>query len=66
MTKEELAKGWAHAQILANLIWEAYVFEVAVEKAKKAQQSLKIWLDLMREFGYVYNGELDEFVNLRL
>jgi hypothetical protein len=65
MTNEEVAKGWERAKMLAMRIWDAYVYEVGTSQAKKDQQSLKIWLDLMREFGYVYNGQYDEYVNLK-
>lgn len=65
MTTEEVARGWKRAEMLAERIWEAYVYEVGVEQAKKDQKTLKVWLDLMREFGYVYNGRYDEYVALK-
>lgn len=66
MTNREIEQGWARAERLAIQIWEAYVTGIAVESARKAQKTLKVWLDLVRENGYIYNGSLDEYVTLRL
>lgn len=66
MTKREVKQAWERANRLAELIWEAYVTGIGIDRAIKHQKSLKVWLDLVRENGYVYNGNLDEFVNLRL
>jgi hypothetical protein len=66
MTRREIQRAWEHANQLAELIWEAYVTGIGIDQAIKHQQSLKVWLDLVRENGYVYNGNLDEYVNLRL
>lgn len=66
MTDLEIQKGWERAERLAIQIWEAYVTGIAVESARNAQKTLKVWLDLVRENGYVYNGSLDEYVTLQL
>lgn len=66
MTNLEIQKGWERAERLAIQIWEAYVTGIAVENARKAQKTLKVWLDLVRENGYIYNGSLDKYVVLRL
>lgn len=66
MTNLEIQKGWERAERLAIQIWEAYVTGIAVESARNAQKTLKVWLDLVRENGYIYNGSLDEYVTLRL
>lgn len=66
MTNREIAQGWERAERLAIQIWEAYVTGIAVESARRAQKTLKVWLDLVRENDYIYNGSLDEYVSLRL
>lgn len=66
MTDLEIQKGWERAERLAIQIWEAYVTGIAVESARNAQKTLKVWLDLVKENGYIYNGSLDEYVTLQL
>ena len=66
MTSREIATAWALAERKAEMIWEAYVSGVGIEQARKAQQDLRLWLDMVKEYGLVYNGNLDEYVTLKL
>lgn len=66
MTKREIQLAWEKADRMAEAIWAAYVLGVGVETAKTYQKSLGVWLNIVRENGYVYNGALDEYVTLPL
>ena len=66
MNNREIALAWEKAERLAESIWSAYVTGVGVEQAKKDQKSLALWLDMVKEYGLVYNGSLDEYVTLKL
>lgn len=66
MNNREIALAWEKAERLAENIWSAYATGVGVEQAKKNQKSLALWLDMVREYGLVYNGSLDEYVALEL
>ena len=63
---KQIAQQWARAKRLAEQIYDAYYLGIGVEQARKNQQSLKVWLGIVAENGYVYNGCYDEVVNLRL
>ena len=66
MTNQEIKLCWERAEQMAIRIWSAYVTGVGVEQAKKDQKSLALWLDMVKEYGLVYNGSLDEYVTLKL
>lgn len=66
MNNREIALAWAKAERLVESIWSAYVTGVGVEQAKKDQKSLALWLDMVKEYGLVYNGSLDDYVTLKL
>lgn len=66
MTNREIANAWALAERKAEIIWEAYVSGVGIDQARKAQQDLRLWLDMVKEYGLVYNGGLDEYAMLKL
>ena len=66
MTNQEIKLCWERAEQMAIRIWGAYVTCVGVEQAKKDQKSLALWLDMVKEYGLVYNGSLDEYVTLKL
>ena len=66
MNSKEIALAWAKAERLAERIWDAYITGVGVEQARKDQKSLALWLGMVREYGLVYNGSLDEYVALKL
>ena len=66
MSNREIALAWERAKRLADNIWTAYITGVGIAQAKQDQKSLKVWLDLVRENGLVYNGSLDEFLKIKL
>jgi hypothetical protein len=51
---------------MVERIWEAHVLGVGVERARKDQKSLALWLKMVKEYGYIYNGAYDEYVTLKL
>ena len=66
MSNEEIALAWERAERMVARIWEAYVTGVGTEQAKKDQKSLALWLTMVRENNYVYNGMYDEYVTLKI
>ena len=66
MNKKEIAQAWARAERLAENIYLAYITGVGLIQAKKDQQSLRLWLQMVKEYGLVYNGNLDEYATLKL
>lgn len=66
MTNKEIADAWKKAGEMAERIYAAYITGVGVKQAKKDQQSLKLWLGMVKEYGLVYNGSLDEYANMKL
>lgn len=66
MSPAEIAQCWKRAEQLATQIWEAYVTEVGLESAKKAQKTLAHWIKMVKEYGIVYNGYYDEYLALKL
>lgn len=66
MSNEEIAFAWERAERMVERIWEAHVLGVGVEHAKKDQKSLALWLSVVRENNYVYNGIYDEYVTLKI
>ena len=66
MTNEEITLAWERAARMAERIWEAYALGVGVEQARKDQKSLALWLDIVKENGYIYNGGYDEYVTLHI
>lgn len=65
MTNEEIALAWERAERMVERIWEAHVLGIGVEQARKDQKSLALWLSVVRENNYVYNGVYDEYVTLK-
>lgn len=66
MSNHEIALAWERANRMAIRIQEAYWFGHQVEQARKDQKSLKLWLDIVKENGYCYNGSLDEYVTMKI
>jgi hypothetical protein len=66
MNNQEIALCWERAERMAERIWEAYLFGTNKEQAKADQKSLALWLDMVKEYGLIYNGSLDEYVTLKL
>ena len=66
MSNSEIALAWERAERMVARIWEAYVLGANVEQARKDQKSLALWLDMVREYGYIYNGAYDEYVTLKI
>jgi hypothetical protein len=66
MNNQEIALCWERAKRMAERIWEAYIFGTNKEQAKADQKSLALWLDMVKEYGLIYNGSLDEYVTLKL
>ena len=66
MTNQEIALCWERAERMVARIWEAYILGTNVAQAKEDQKSLALWLNMVREYGYVYNGCYDEYVTLKL
>ena len=66
MTVKEIKEGWERAERYAQAILEAYYLGFDVEGAKRKQKSLAVWINLIKEGGYVYNGSFDEYLTLTL
>ena len=66
MSNKEIAQAWSRAERLAENIYLAYTTGIGLEQAKKDQQSLRLWLQMVKEYGLVYNGVYDEYVTLKL
>lgn len=66
MSNEEIALAWERAEHMVERIWEAHVLGIGVEQARKDQKSLALWLSVVRENNYVYNGIYDEYVTLKI
>lgn len=66
MTTKEVKEGWERADRYVQAILEAKYLGFDVEGAKIKQKSLAVWINLIREGGYVYNGSLDEYLTITL
>ena len=66
MNKQEIALAWEKANCLAENIYSAYVTHIGLEQARKDQKSLRLWLQMVKEYGLVYNGSLDFYAELKL
>lgn len=66
MTTKEVKEGWERAERYAQAILEAKYLGFDVEGAKRKQKSLAVWISLIKEGGYVYNGNLDEYLTIVL
>ena len=66
MTNREIQLAWERAEAMAERILTAYFFKIGIEQAKKDQKSLAVWLGIVRDSGYVYNGCYDEYLLLKL
>lgn len=66
MTNKEISNAWERAERLAERIYSAYITGIGIEQAKKDQKSLTLWLQMVKEYGLIYNGNLDYFVELKL
>jgi hypothetical protein len=66
MTIKEVKEGWERAERYAQAILEAKYLGFDVEGAKRKQKSLAVWISIIKEGGYVYNGSLDEYLTIVL
>jgi hypothetical protein len=66
MSNQEIALCWERAERMAARIWEAYIFGINLAQAREDQKSLALWLKMVKEYGYIYNGAYDEYVTLKL
>lgn len=66
MSNKEIAQAWERAWRLAENINTAYYTGIGLEQARKDQQSLRLWLQMVKEYGLVYNGALDEYATMKL
>lgn len=66
MTKQEYKAGNAKAIELVGIILDAYYFGIGIEVARKAQQSLIVWVNIIKEGNYIYNGLYDEYLKLKI
>jgi hypothetical protein len=66
MSNQEIQYSWERAERYAQAILEAKWLGIDVEGAKTKQKSLRLWLDMVREYGLVYNGALDEYATMQL
>ena len=66
MSNYEIQLAWERAERMVQRIFEAYVTGLGVKQAKKDQESLRAWLEIVRENGLVYNGCFDEYVVMKL
>ena len=66
MTKQEYKAGNAKAIELVGIILDAYYFGIGIEAARKAQQSLIVWVNIIKEGNYIYNGLYDEYLKLKI
>lgn len=66
MSNYEIKLAWERAERQAERITAAYYTGVGVEQARKDQQNLRFWLQMVREYGLVYNGCYDEIVGWAL
>ena len=66
MNNKEIALAWEKAYRLAENIYSAYITHIGIEQAKKDQQSLRLWLQMVNEYGLIYNGNLDFYAQLEL
>ena len=66
MNTREIKESWERAERYAEAILEAKWLGIDIEGAKRKQKSLAVWINLVRENGYVYNGNLDEYLTIEL
>ena len=66
MSAREIKECWERAERYAEAILEAKWLGIDVEGAKRKQKSLAVWINLVRENGYIYNGNLDEYLTIQL
>lgn len=66
MTNKEIARAWARAEEMATRIQRYIWTGEGKEQAIKDQKSLKVWLNIAKESGFVYNGCYDEYVEREL
>lgn len=66
MTNYEIQQCWEKAERLAENIANAYYTGIGIKQARKDQENLKLWLQMVKEYGLVYNGSLDEYIALKL
>jgi hypothetical protein len=66
MSNQEIQYSWERAERYAQAILEAKWLGIDVEGAKVKQKSLRLWLGMVKEYGLVYNGTLDEYANMQL
>jgi hypothetical protein len=66
MTNKEIAQGWERANRLVQTILEAHYLGINKEQARNNQKSLAIWIGLIKENGYIYNGAYDEYLTMKI
>jgi hypothetical protein len=66
MTNKEINQMWAKAETMAENIYIAHLMGIGLEQAKKDQQSLRLLVQMAREYGFIYNGQYDEYLNMKL
>ena len=66
MTNQEIKLCWACAERMVARIWEAYILGTNLAQAREDQKSLALWLNMVKEYGLVYNGAYDQYVTLKL
>ena len=62
MTNKEIARAWERAEEMAERIQRYLWTGQGKSQAIKDQKSLKVWLNIVKEGGIVYNGCYDELV----
>ena len=66
MSNQEIKLCWERAERMVTRIWEAYILGTNLAQAREDQKSLALWLNMVKEYGLVYNGAYDEYVTLKL
>lgn len=66
MSNREIQLAWERAYRMAESIFEAHALGIHKEQSRKEQKSLAVWLKIVREGGIVYNGNLDEYVTMKI
>ena len=66
MTNKEINQMWTRAETMAENIYIAHLMGIGLGQAKKDQQSLRLLVQMAREYGLVYNGQYDEYLDIQL
>lgn len=66
MTRKEVHQMWAKADTMAENIYIAHLTGIGLKQAKKDQQSLRLLVQMAREYNLVYNGQYNEYINIKL